>query len=142
VCGEGKNLRVRRLASRRFDEVDMLNQIRRLLEEAWAQLQEKLDAVEGLLKRDKMSMDFLRQQRTRFSLNNGILAAIEHAVQEDELESTDSQYDVINAISRVATHDRDLTFRQRRTLSRMAGEFSQQTASKCNTCGQWIICEN
>ena len=119
----------------------MLNQIRRLLGEAWAQLQGKLDAVEKLLSEKRMPMDFLRQQRTRFSLSNGILAAIEHAIREDELGSTDSQYDVFNAISRVASHDNGLTFRQRRTLSRMAGEFSQQTAQLCDKCGQWIVQE-
>jgi hypothetical protein len=70
------------------------------------------------------------------------LAGIEHAMYEDELEPTKKQYDIFNAISRVATHDENLTFRQRRTLSRMAGEFSQQTVHQCKTCGQWIVCED
>jgi hypothetical protein len=141
VCGEDKHLRARRLSSGRFDQADMLNQIRRLLQEAWAQLQEKLDAVKGLLQMERLPMDFLRHQRTRFSLSNSILRAIEHALREDELGSTNTQYDVFNAISRVASHEEDLTFRQQRTLSRMAGEFSQQTVHKCDKCGQWVVQE-
>ena len=139
VCGEDKHLRARRLPNGHFDEADMLKQIHRLLREAWAQLQEKLDAVEGLLQKERMPMDFLWHQRTRFSLSNNTLGAIEHALHEDELGSTNTQYDVFNAISRVASHEEYLTFRQQRTLSRMAGEFSQQTVHKCDKCGQWVV---
>ena len=116
----------------------MLAQIQRLLSEAWAQLPAKLQAIEGLLQKERMSIEYLRQQRTRFSLNDRMLTVIERAINQDELGPTGSQYDIFNALSRVATHDESLTFRQRRTLSRMAGEFSQQTAHKCQKCGQWV----
>jgi hypothetical protein len=142
VCGENKHLRARRLHNGRFDEADMLSQIHRLLKEAWAQLQEKLDAVKGLLEKERIPMDFLRQQRTKFSLNDRTLKAIERAIQEDEFGSTNSQYDVFSALSSVATHDENLSFRQQRTLSRMAGEFSQQTVHRCDKCGQWVVQEN
>lgn len=89
-----------------------------------------------------VSVDFLRQQRTRFLLNNRILQAIEEAIRQDEIEPTNTQYDWFNAISRVATHDELLNFRQRRTLSRMAGEFSQYTAHQCRQCGSWIMAQN
>lgn len=142
VCGENKNLRARRLRNGRFDEQDMLNQIGRLLEEAWGQLQEKLDAVKALLEKKRVPIDFLRQQRTKYSLNNKILEAVEEAIHRDELGTTDSQYDIFNALSRVSTHIPNLTFRQHRTLSRMAGEFSQQTVHKCDKCGQWVVVDN
>jgi len=142
ICSENKQLRARRLNNGSFDENDMLMQIRRLLTEAWVQINEKLDAVRSLIEKKRISLDFLRQERTRFSLNNRMLAAIRFAIKEDEFGPTDTQFDIFNAISRVATHDDALSFRQRRTLSRMAGEFSQQDVHKCNTCGSWIIQQN
>jgi len=117
----------------------MLDQMHRLLTEAWAQLDEKLEAVKGLLGKDRMPIEFLRQQRTKFSLNERMLRAIERAIREDELGRTNTQYDVFNALSRVATHEENLAFRQQRTLSRMAGEFSQQTVHRCDRRGQWVV---
>lgn len=139
VCREDQRLRARRLVNGRFDEADMLRQVLSLLRQAWAQLPEKLEALKNLLHKDQMPIEYIRQQRTRFSLNDRMLNAIERALHEDELAPTGSQYDIFNAISRVATRDEDLTFRQRRTLSRMAGEFSQQTAHRCLHCGQWVL---
>jgi hypothetical protein len=142
ICGENKQLRARRLSNGRFDDADMLNQIHRLLTEAWKQLDAKLEAIKGLLKKDKMSIEFLRQQRTKFSLNKRILSSIRNATHEDELGVTGTQYDIFNALSRVATHEQALTFRQQRTLNRMAGEFSQQTVHRCDRCGQWVVQES
>ena len=139
VCSENKRLRARRLHNGRFDEADMLAQICRLITEAWAQLGKKLDAIRSLLDKDRVSFDFLKQQRTRFSLNNSMFRAIEQATRKDEFGTTNTQYDIFNALSRVATHDRTLSFRQQRTLSRMAGEFSQHTVDRCDKCGHWIV---
>jgi len=138
VCRDDHPLRARRLLNGRFDEADMLGQIHRLLSEAWTQLPEKMRAIEELRDKDRMPIEYLRQQRTRFSLNERMLTAIERAINQDELGPTGKQWDIFNALSRVATHDESLTFRQRRTLSRMAGEFSQQTAHRCAQCGQWV----
>jgi len=139
VCREDRPLRARRLLNGRFDEADMLGQIHRLLSDAWTQLPEKMRAIEELRHKDRMPIEYLRQQRTRFSLNERMLTAIERAINQDELGPTGKQWDIFNALSRVATHDENLTFRQRRTLSRMAGEFSQQTAHRCSQCGQWVL---
>jgi hypothetical protein len=139
VCSDNRQVRARRLANGQFDEKDMLNQISRLFLGAWGQVSVKLDAVGTLLNTKRVSMDFIRQQRTRFSLNNRILKAIEWAVREDELGSTDTQFDWFNALSRVATHTDRLTARQRQTLGRMAGEFSQHTIHRCSECGSWIV---
>lgn len=142
ICKDEKHLRARRLANGRFDQQDMVNQLRRLFTEAWAQLDEKLQAVRGLLDKEKVSIDFLRQQRTRFSLNNEILHEIEIAVNHDELGPSNTQYGIFNAISRVATHSESLSLRQRRRLMFMAGEFSQQDVHRCSQCGSWIISQN
>ncbi len=142
ICSENKTLRARRLNNGSFDENDMLMQIQRLLTQAWVQVNEKLDAVRSLIEKKRISLDFLRQERTKFSLNNRMLAAIRLAIKEDEFGPTDTQFDIFNAISRVATHDDALSFRQRRTLGRMAGEFSQQDVHKCDNCGSWIIQQN
>jgi hypothetical protein len=70
----------------------------------------------------------------RLSLNNRMLTAIRRAIDQDELGPTNTQFDIFNAISRVATHNEALTFRQRRTLSQLAGKFSQQDVHKCDKC--------
>ena len=133
-----KRVRSRRLFATAFVQDDMVSQIRRLLVEAWDQLDEKLNTVPKLLKRPNISSEFLDRQRTRFSLNNNIITAIGNAADDDELASTGSQFDSFNAISRVATHNQSLSLRQCRTLMHMAGELSQHHVHRCDQCGSWI----
>lgn len=117
----------------------MAQQQQRLLERTWRQIDSKLRAISNLLKKERVSGGFLRQQRTRFSLSNRVLTSIEKAVDQDEMESTGTQYDLFNAISRVATHDDSFSLRQQRRLMFMAGEFSQQDVHKCPQCGSWLF---
>lgn len=138
ICQNEKSLRVRRLNNNQFDQEDMLSQIKDRLGKAWVEINEKLEAIETLTKKERTTLDFLEQQRTRFSLNKNMLNAIEKAIYQDELGPTGTQYDIYNALSRVATHNRRLTFRQHRMLSRLAGEFSQQDFHKCDKCGSWL----
>jgi len=142
ICSDDRQLRARRLDRDRFHVKQVSNQIHRLLSEAWIQSRHRLSTIKTLLDKNKVNIEFLRQQRTRFSLNNRTLDLIERALNEDEFGETKTQYDVFNALSRVATHDNQLSFRQRRVLSRMAGELTQQTAHKCNQCGQWVVSQN
>ena len=142
ICEDQKNVRVRRLPNGNFDEGDVIQQISRLLTQAWAQLDAKLQAIKGLLNKGGLSIDFLRQQRTRFSLNNRILREIEIAMHQDELGPTHTQYDLFNAISRVASHDDSLSLRQQRRMMFMAGEFSQQNVHRCSHCGSWLVTQN
>ena len=121
---------------------DMLRQAGRLLSRAWRQVREKLAAMVSLFGQRGISMEFLRQQRTRFSLSNSTLRAIEQALNEDEFESTDSLFDWFNAVSRVASHNGQLSFRQRRTLGRIAGELSQFSVHRCSACGSWLVQDN
>ena len=142
VCNDNRHIRARRLHNGRFDEKDMLHQISRLLSEAWRQVTSKLNAIEDLLQKERVSSDFIRQQRTRFSLSNRIIQAAEIALKQDEFGPTNTQYDWFNALSRVATHDDRLSFRQYRTLSRLAGEFSQHDVERCSECGNWRFHKN
>jgi len=139
ICEDEKRVRARRLHDGRFDEKDMLEQIRRLLTQAWLQIDAKLEAIKGLLNKERVSPEFLRQQRTRFSLSNGVLHSIEVAMNNDELGLTETAYDLFNAISQVATHDNSLSLRQQRRMMFMAGEFSQQTVTRCPRCRSWVI---
>lgn len=138
ICNDNKQLRVRRLNHGHFDESDMLKQIYDRLAEAWSQIDEKLAAIKALTEKKRISLEFLQQERTRLSLNNRMLAAIRNVIDQDELGPTNTAYDIFNAISRVATHHQNLTFRQQRTLSGLAGEFSQQDIHKCDKCGSWL----
>ncbi|MFA6186351.1 MAG: DUF932 domain-containing protein [Phycisphaerae bacterium] len=142
ICNDNKQLRVRRLNNGYFDESEMLKQIQDRLAEAWSQIDEKLAAIKALTEKKRISLEFLQQERTRFSLNNNMLAAIHQAIDQDEIGPTNTQYDIFNAISRVATHHQNLTFRQQRTLSGLAGEFSQQDIHKCDKCGSWLTIPN
>ncbi len=138
ICRDNKPLRVRKLRNGHFEETDMLKQIQDRLSQAWAQIGEKLAAIKTLTEKKRLQLEFLEHQRTRFSLNNSMLEAIRDAISQDELDPTGTQYDLFNAISRVATHYKKLTFRQQRTLSFLAGEFSQQDVHKCEKCGSWF----
>lgn len=142
ICEDERQVRARRLTNGRFDDRDMINQIGRLLTEAWSQIDAKLQAVKDLLDKKRVSVDFLRQERTRFSLSNRILTSIENATGQDEIGPTGTQYDFFNAISRIATHDDSLSLRQRRRLMFMAGEFSQQDVHRCSQCGSWVFQHN
>jgi len=139
VCNGRKKIRARRLSNGRFDEQDILRQVGRVLSQAWGQVKEKLAATVSLMGQRAISMEFLRQQRTRFSLSNRTLDAIEHALNADELEATNSRFDWFNAVSRVASHHAPLSFRQRRILGRIAGELSQLHVDRCSECGSWFI---
>lgn len=142
VCNGRTKIRSRRLPNGRFDEQDVLRQMGRVLSQAWGQVEEKLAATVSLLGQRAISMEFLRQQRARFSLSNRTLDAIEQALQADELEATNSRFDWFNAISRVASHHTPLSFRQRRILARIAGELSQLHVDRCSECGRWFVRDN
>ena len=142
VCKRVKRPRSRRLASKNFSQADMVLQLRRLMIEAWNQVQEKLLGIPDLLNMPPVASEFLEQQRTRLGINKRIITAIENAIEEDELATTHTQYDVFNAISRVATYDSELSLRQRRTLLQLAGEFSQNNVRRCSECGSWVAEQN
>ena len=142
ICRDGKRARSRRLSTSTFAQVDMVMQIRGLLVTAWQQIDDKLDAMTKLLEQPPVSFQFLDRQRTRFSLNNDIIQAIENAIDDDELAPTDSPLDLFNAMSRTATHEESLSLRQRRTLMYMAGEFSQHHVRLCSQCGSLIMERN
>ena len=138
ICEGDKHIRARRLPNGRFDEHDMIRQIQRVVTQVWIQLNDKLEAIKILLDEPRVSPSLLRQQRTRFSLSDRVLRAIEQAIDADELGPTRTQYDWFNAISRVATHDASLSLRQRRVLMFMSGELSQTNARMCDKCGSWF----
>jgi len=117
----------------------MFEQIRHLLTEAWRQLSDKLAAIKELLSQARISPDFLQQERARFSLNNRIIQLVSDAMERDELGPTNTQYDVFNALSRVATHTDSLSLRQRRTVMRLAGELGQSHVHRCSQCGTWLV---
>ena len=138
VCLSDKHARARRLSKDCHEIEDMRVQTRRLIGEAWSQLENKLAALAELLHRPSVDVGILQQQRTRLSLNNRTIHLIEAAINEDEMPLTGTSFDLINAIARVATHEDSLSTRQRRTLLRAAGEFSQFHVHRCPSCGRWL----
>lgn len=140
VCIGNAHGRARRLDSDRHQVEDMRLQLERLLTSAWSQLTDKLAALRELMSQPAADDSIYAQYRTRLSLNRRVVRAIMDAMYADELARTNSFFDFVNALSRVATHGNGalLTARQRRTLLRAAGEFSQRHVRRCEACGSWL----
>lgn len=116
----------------------MVETVRRQLREAWTQLEERLEGFKGLLAHP-LEMDELPEAlRRRWSINRKVAAEIALALQNDELGRTGTEYDLVNALSRVATHSEELLPRYRRHLSLVAGMFAQRHVHQCRFCGSWL----
>ena len=141
VCVGSRQARTRRLRADQFSLDEVRRQIEFLLTQAWDQVGVKAEALAGLLDQPPVDQGIFHRLRSRFSLNQQMIEAIRAAEFEDEKAPTDSFFDFIMALSRVATHPRAglvMTPRQQRTLMRAAGEMSQNHVHRCPSCGTWV----
>ena len=135
VCFGGKPARTKRGNS---SPARTLQSIKRQVTQAWYQLGERLEGVKKLLEHP-LRVDRLPDSlRRRGSVNRRIAGQINHALHNDELGRTNTEYDVVNALARVATHSQDLSPRYRRQLSLAAGMLAQRHVHLCPTCGNWL----
>jgi len=144
VCSNGMTRRectsrdgINRTRKLRFDHPDgkqlQLNQVRRLAKSTWENIEPKLEqlgftanrpvevepALEQWLRRARMSHD---------RLMNRLLAAW----RVEGAEST--EFGLVNALTRVATHDETLTPRERRMLAALGGLLAGSHAHICPRC--------
>ena len=138
VCLQGKPSRTKRSKAGSSPK-RILEAIKTQISQAWAQLDERLRGVKELLNHP-MPVDQLPEGlRGRWSVNRTVAAEIAQALQDDELGRTGTEYDLVNAISRVATHSARLAPRYAAHLCLAAGMFAQRHIHQCPTCGSWLV---
>ena len=138
-CSSGKRgprskPRTRRLPRDRVDaRAAQQEQIRRLAAEIWGQLREKLDAINRLKDEPfeiKKLERFLRQARL---YSNRLMKLLEEAWTNQE-GNDPTAFGVLNALTWIATHSDQITFRQRTQLARLAGIFAGRAIHFCPHC--------
>ena len=110
-----------------------MNQVRRLVRRNWSLLDSQLRAFKATSERFADVEEVLTRwlQRARISSDN-MLPRLLAAWEVEGAERT--HYGAINALTRVATHDRTLSGRQRRTLATLAGLLAFSEVHICQTC--------
>ena len=137
VCLHGKPGRVRRAKAGNSPE-PMLEAIRLQVGHAWEQIQDRLDGMHQLLERRYEADGLPEGLRRRWSIKRSLADQIAEELGSDELERTYTEYDLVNALSRVATHSDSLAPRYRRQLSLAAGTLAQRHIRQCPICGSWL----
>ena len=136
VCLNGRQTRTRRCNTQNSKKA-VQESVKEQITHAWSQLNERLEGIQELTKH-KLDADKLPEAlRRRWSINKKLADEIARALQSDELGRTYTEYDLVNALSRVATHSRNLAPRYRRHLSLAAGMFAQRHVHQCPMCGSW-----
>jgi len=136
VCLNGRQARTRRCNTSNSKKA-VHESVKEQIIHAWSQLHERLEGIKELTKH-KLDTDRLPEAlRRRWSINKKLADEIARALQSDELGRTYTEYDLVNALSRVATHNPNLAPRYRRHLSLAAGMFAQRHVHQCPTCGNW-----
>jgi hypothetical protein len=134
VCRNDKRLRIRRLDGLRFSKKEMLENIRRISQIAWDELDFKLQALAELTNNKVDAEAVLADLVKRMHLNKKVGQALRQALHEDELGVDESQLGVINALSRGATHYSGRNRNLRRRLMEASGVLSQEQVHRCPTC--------
>ena len=137
VCIAGKPARTKRCKLKNPKE-PVINAIRDQITHAWTQLDERLAGIKDLINHKLQMNDLPEILRRKWSLNKKVADEINNAIQHDELERTYSEYDLVNALSRVATHSKNLAPRYRKQLSLAAGMLAQRHIHQCPMCGSWL----
>jgi hypothetical protein len=137
VCLGGKPARTKRCKAKNSKQT-VLAAVREQIRNAWSQLEERLEGIKQLTKH-RLEVDQLPEAlRRRWSINRSVAAEIAAALRNDELGRTYTEYDLVNALSRVATHSQRLAPRYRRHLALAAGMFAQRHIHQCPQCGTWL----
>jgi hypothetical protein len=137
VCLAGKPARTKRSQAQNTQE-PVVDAIREQIEGAFGQLESRLEGIRQLTEH-RLDIDELPDAlRRRWSINRQIAAQIAAALHSDELGRTFTEYDLVNALSRVATHNDQLALRYRRHLALAAGMFAQRHIHQCPQCGTWL----
>jgi hypothetical protein len=126
--------RTRKLPAANAYSYDLqVDQIRRLTRQTWNGLQPRLEALRATSDRCVEVEHFLRAWLPRARMfSKAMLDRLLSAWREEGGEN--SVYGGINALTHVATHDRELSLRQRRILASLAGLLSFADIHLCPKC--------
>ena len=133
--GARRTSRIRRLAGGSDAAVEQQrHQIRRLSGERWTHAQRLLEPIrrssqEPVAKPLGVMERFLRSGRL---FSRDLLQWLEEAWAAENSERT--AFGVLNALTRVATHEMRLSERQRRALAALAGIYARQSTHICPHC--------
>lgn len=137
VCLNAKPARTKRAASENARELALIA-MRDQIMGAFAQLEHRLAGIKQLTEHPLDINELPETLRRRWSINRRIAAEIAVALRNDEFGRTYTEYDLVNALSRVATHNRELAPRYRHHLALAAGMFAQRRIHQCPRCGTWL----
>ena len=137
VCLRGRPARTKRCQADN-SSAPTLEVVKVQLRQAWDQLQERLDGMRSLLEHRMDGNGLPEGLRRRWSINRDVATEIAQTLQGDELGRTGTEYDLVNALSRVATHSQSLAPRYSRHVSLAAGMFAQRHVHQCPMCGTWL----
>ena len=128
-------VRTRKLSVEEFPNARelQLDQIRRLTQRNWTGLQAQLEALKSTSDREAHVEELLARwlQRGRISAL-AMMPRLLAAWREEGAENT--HYGAVNALTRVATHDQELSERQRRVLGSLAGLLAFSEVHICPRC--------
>ncbi|MBE0536754.1 MAG: hypothetical protein IH624_13890 [Phycisphaerae bacterium] len=138
VCVGGKPARTKRCKANN-SKVPMLDAVLTQVSQAWQQLENRLAGIKELAEHRLEYYGLPEALRRRWSINRATADEIAAAMHNDELGRPEhlTEYDLVNALSRVATHNSTLAARYRWHLSMAAGMFAQRRVHQCPTCGSW-----
>lgn len=141
--GPRRTARTRRLPAGSSQAKDrQLEQIHRLALQSWSHTRQLLDSVarlpeETVTDPDHLFERFLRNGRM---FSRQLIQRLHEAWTMENSETT--AYGILNALTRVATHDSQLSSRQRRSMNALAGIFAQKNTHICPHCFSVISAVN
>jgi len=110
-----------------------LAQIRRLVRRNWDGLQEQLDVLRATAERPARVRELLSQWLRNVRVSP--VTMLERLLTAWNVEGAENTfYGAVNALTRVATHDRELSERQRRVLGSLAGVLAFSAKHVCDRC--------
>jgi len=110
-----------------------LDQIRKLTQQSWNGLQPQLEALRATSDRQVNVQELLANLLQRARMSRGQL--MPRLLAAWAMEGSDnSQFAAVNALTRVATHDSDLSYRQRRILASLGGLLAFSAVHLCPRC--------
>jgi hypothetical protein len=109
------------------------DQLRRLAAGEWEKLTAKLQALHSLSEERIEFEPMLGRWLERARLSQRRLMPLLLDARQHEVNN-DTNYAAVNALTRVATHNEQLTVRERRTLARLAGLLAFRRLHFCPRC--------
>jgi hypothetical protein len=137
-CVSAKAARTRRLPVTHANARELqLDQVRRLAVSEWSALTAKLESLHRLNSKPLDVLAFFRRSLERARLRLGaLLALLEAAWQCEGGQAT--AWGAMNALTRVATHERNLPHRTRRVLAGLAGILAFRDRHVCPRCFSYL----